>query len=131
MHDLGEYHSVYGAFVHGYLQYTTSIQVTTFVVEGFEDDDGYLRASDTPIPVTSATPKSDLTVGYTLGHSVCASFHVFPESVTAINNANIIYGTTGPNSNSVWRYIAGKLNLSIKVPAGAIGYSTKLPGVEQ
>jgi len=128
-----QYHTFSGVAAHGYVTWTTNIMSSYYIFEGYEENaTDLLLVNLGSFPYTTATPSTDPVVAYVSSSSSCTYLINLSTSQTRINNAKIAYHILGPNSNSVWRYIVSQISglNTFTPPLGAVGYSTKLPGVE-
>jgi hypothetical protein len=131
---------------HSYLHFTQSDNpVIDYVFEGEQSGDsgisgcgGALVAWAGPHGLADNHPDTDssaTTNGPLRGAYVCDWRGPLQDAVSRINAAHIPYACTGPNSNSVARYMLSRLPYTITpwwaYPGGLIGFYTLLPGVEQ
>ena len=135
---------------HSYLHFTQSAgPVINDVIEGFEQGGasdcgsyppGTLLAWQNPNGLPADNKNADpsaTTNGALIGAYVCAWLKPLQDAVSRINAAHIPYSCTGPNSNSVTRYMLSQLPTTITpwwtYPGvfGLTGFYTLLPGVEQ
>jgi hypothetical protein len=91
---------------HGYITFYSSYTHQKRIIEGYMDDQGYLRAQDSATGLPADDPTKDQGVGglgrSTNFHTSCTyeSKYLAP-AIAKINAANVHYGYFGTNSNSV------------------------------
>jgi len=126
-----------GSFAgHGYLTIWSTLTHQTRILEGYTPDGNTLKAWDSRVGLEADQPSTDEIVGTVPTSTKACTYEwiILSPAITKINNANIPYHYFGPNSNSVWRYLISMLpgfqGAAGFPPASAVGYNSKLPGVE-
>lgn len=121
---------------HGYLTTYRTDTHETRILEGYMDDTNYLKAWNSGLGLPADDPQADKVVGAVPTSTKACAYEgtILGPALTKINNAHITYHLLGPNSNSVWRYLISLLpgfqGYAGFPPLAAVGYTSKLPGVE-